>query len=157
MDRERGKRIRGCGLSNFKSYERMSLTAEQIKSLFPNASASLLKRNSETSVRPVERAVDAVRKETGPVVEPDRGNEPVGPVPGTGRDTGQHLVCYEIRRNRLIRDPENVCTKAFTDALRYAGLIPEDSFDALKIEWSQTQVPKEKEGTVITIFPPGTW
>lgn len=145
-----------------------TLHPDEFRSCFPQASESTVAANTrawakecgeerEAAVRAVDGAAAPNREEDRPELESNRGNELSPALRRTGGDTKKHLVVYEIRRHRLIRDIENICTKAFTDALRYAGLIPEDNSDALKIEFTQTQVPKEEECTIIAIYPPGTW
>jgi hypothetical protein len=90
-----------------------------------------------------------------PVVELHPGPSPHEATPSEARHPGRYLVCITSFRSRLL-DEDNACEKYAVDALRYAGVIPEDSPGIAKIVWRQEQVPKAEEITVIEIFPPCT-
>ncbi len=72
-----------------------------------------------------------------------------------GGHTGRITVKYLARRIRLL-EPENCCTKAFTDGLRYAGLLPDDTEKDIEIKVYQEKVKrKADEETLISIeYPP---
>lgn len=68
-----------------------------------------------------------------------------------GFDPTKRLVRFTSHRLRLL-DERNLKDKYFTDALRYAGILFNDSPEWAKIEVSQVQVKtKADERTEITI------
>jgi hypothetical protein len=63
------------------------------------------------------------------------------------------LVRVTSVRKRLI-DEDNLCEKFHIDCLRYAGLIPDDSPDKVRIETTQRKAGKdEDERVIIEILP----
>ena len=71
------------------------------------------------------------------------------------RAQAENTKRYRVRvtsfRRRLL-DEDNLCAKFHVDALRYFGLIPDDSPKICKIETSQVEVQSDvEEKTVIEI------
>lgn len=66
------------------------------------------------------------------------------------KSQGRSRVVIESRRSRLC-DPDNLYVKAILDAIRYAGLIADDSPEHIELTVKQTKVPKDEEMTVVTI------
>lgn len=67
------------------------------------------------------------------------GHEPVATEARKGTNSIRYSVCLTSYRVRLC-DERNLHDKWFTDALIYAGIIPDDSPDTIQIEVKQTQV-----------------
>lgn len=112
---------------------------DDLLKLFPNASGSLLARNGQG-------AREAAELERRPEVAPP----PTDTVQACA--TGLLLVRVTSVRCRLI-DEDNLCEKYHVDCLRYAGIIPDDSPDKVRIETSQRKTAKgEAEHTVIEVW-----
>jgi len=89
----------------------------------------------------------------GSFVEPAVVNEPLGTNQGEASHSGRLVVRVESFRRRLL-DEDNLAIKWAVDALRYAGIIPDDSPDKVSIKACQQKVKtKEEERTEITIVP----
>ena len=115
------------------------MDAATIRQFFPNASKSLLAANDD------HRAPS--RAEPQPAVR----NEPVAAARGKAAHAGRVLVRVASFRRRLL-DPDNLCPKYFIDACRYAGLIRDDTAEAIEFSCGQIKVKtKAEEKTVITI------
>lgn len=89
-----------------------------------------------------------------PVVERDPGAGALGP----GREEGSHpervLVRVVSVRKRLL-DEDNLCPKYVIDCCRYAGLIPDDAPEKVRIQVGQRKPEKgEEEHTMIEIYNP---
>lgn len=68
-----------------------------------------------------------------------------------GGRQGRYRIAVVARRSRLI-DPDNIAIKDLVDALRYAGVIPDDSArEIASIEIRQEKVRKGEEETVVEI------
>jgi hypothetical protein len=111
------------------------------------------KRWTQADIRDLQRkaTTDADRKASRP--EPKRS----APAPlesareGKTRHPRKCLISIESRRVQL-QDPDNGMEKWHVDALRYAGLISDDSTDEIEIRKWQTKVPHfAEECTVITL------
>lgn len=77
--------------------------------------------------------------------------EPMGQEAGEAGDTKSVHVSVTSYRRRVI-DPDNLCPKYFIDCLRYAGIITDDTAEAITLTVTQQKVPtKEAEKTVISI------
>lgn len=110
-----------------------------IKRLFPNASLSTLAANAqdygsdaaiESTLRPKPLA-ESKAKETNPE---------------------RFLVRLTSVRKRL-GDEDNICGKFHVDALRYAGIIPDDCPDICSIRTTQRKCEKgEEEHTLIEVY-----
>lgn len=120
------------------------MTREEFIARFPQAGPSTIRRNYPVATPVGDQAPAAV-------VERDI-QTPLAPaeVPQR-RGPKKCLVRIESRRIQL-QDPDNSVEKWHVDALRYAGLIPNDTADDIEIRKSQTKVhSKEEECTVITL------
>lgn len=111
---------------------------DDIRRLFPNASASCIAANLEPD-RPAPRA------------EPQRPvlHEPVAEVRRAEGDPPRLRVRITSRRVRLI-DPDNLTGKYFVDCLVRRGIIAGDS--AKHVEYSIRQEKADRDETVIEIF-----
>lgn len=88
--------------------------------------------------------------DTGPPSELERCAEHA-PLVADGvqaKPPGVLLVRVTSVRKRLI-DEDNLCEKYHIDCLRYAGLIPDDSPDKVRIQTTQRKALKEEEERVI--------
>lgn len=80
-------------------------------------------------------------------------HESVGQAPRKEGYPNRFKVSIVSYRKRLI-DPDNLCPKYFIDALRYEGLIPDDTAREIVLEVRQEKaVTKCFERTVIEITP----
>lgn len=116
----------------------MRLTRDELKRLYPNASASFLDSNATDTRTPA-------------IVERDHAHEPLGSDQAEKKADGRFLVRVTSRRKRLL-DWDNLCEKLYIDLCRYAGAIPEDSPKHVEIETKQIKVTKEDEEVVIEIW-----
>ena len=83
------------------------------------------------------------------------GPEPLDSHKAEERSHGRLEVRFERRSTRLL-DKDNLYggVKHCCDALRYAGLIKEDSPESIELIVTQTKVPTRKDcGTIIEIRP----
>jgi hypothetical protein len=81
-------------------------------------------------------------------------HEPVAAPEGTRPDKDRFLVRIVSRRTRLL-DPDNLIggCKYFIDTARYAGLIPNDSPEDIRLEITQEKVKhRPEECTFIEIL-----
>lgn len=70
---------------------------------------------------------------------------------GQARNSAKCLIRIESRRVR-IQDPDNAVAKFHIDAIRYAGIIPDDTTAEIELAITQTKVAtKAEEGTLITL------
>lgn len=113
--------------------------SDEFSKLFPNASRDAIARN---------------RKGAGQAAELESNSEhgAIHPRQVQDRHPAQFLVCITSVRQRLL-DEDNLCEKYHVDCCRYAGLIPDDSPQSVKIETRQRKAEKgESEHTLIEIF-----
>ena len=123
------------------------MTPTKLKTMFPNASKAFLQANEAH----IEHH-DHPRKPQTPKLEPDPGHAPHGEAPTKTRHTTRHFVRVTATRTRLC-DEDNLCCKYLVDALRYAGVIHEDSPDQTEIQVTQRKAAKgEAEATRIEVF-----
>ncbi len=112
------------------------VTANELKRMFPNASAAFLAANTRPPAV-VERA---------PEPRPLAAREEAGAI------SGRVLIRITSRRRRLI-DPDNLSPKAYIDCLRYAGILADDTAEQVSLETRQEKVGKDEiEETVIEIY-----
>jgi hypothetical protein len=112
---------------------------QKLKSIFPHGSPSFFELNSILS---------------GPKPKQVIPDEPLGSDEGKKTDTGRRILRYTSYRCRLT-DPDNLCFKYFTDALRYCGAIPNDTEEDILLEVQQKKVEhKNQEKTLIEIIYP---
>lgn len=115
------------------------MTPNEIRRRFPNASASCLAANAHRAQLPA------------PVLELHPEPVATGPDASQARSAGRTRVSIESRRCRLC-DPDNLSVKAILDAMRYEGLILDDSPDHIELVVKQTRVPhRHLEQTIVTL------
>ena len=110
----------------------MKFTEQDLKDAFARNSA-LRKRNLEIAC-PSSCAKP----------EPTARHEPLATSPRTDGHGSRYAVRITSVRSRLI-DPDNLCGKAFVDALRHAGLIPDDTAAIMDYSVSQQKAKTKKE------------
>jgi len=71
-------------------------------------------------------------------------HEPLAKAKGKEDDTGRFRVRVTSFRRRLT-DQDNLAPKFFIDCLRYAGVIPDDSPQAIDYTITQVKVRKKEE------------
>lgn len=71
-------------------------------------------------------------------------HEPLAKKKGKEGHTGRFRVCVTSYRRRLT-DQDNLAPKFFVDCLRYAGVIPDDSPQAIDYSITQVKVRKKEE------------
>lgn len=114
------------------------MNSRTLKQLFPNASKSTIDANTNCSP-------------SGAESERPLCNEPLGKGKVAQRDSGKRVVRITSYRVRAV-DPDNLCGKWFIDALRYAGIIPDDTEADITYQISQKKVAKKnQEKTLIDI------
>lgn len=122
------------------SYEHM--TRDELKRMFPNASASTIRANL--------RADDS--KPSPAVMERREPDAPRTKAPDDKRNATRFHVCVQSVRKRLL-DEDRICEVSVVDCLRYAGIIPGDSPAQAHIETTQRKTAKgEAEHTEITVW-----
>lgn len=114
----------------------------ELRRLFPNASASTLKRNAKA---------DGVA--AGAEQEPNPGDEPVAKAPRARFNPGFRFVRVTSFRRQLI-DERNLWDAYFVDALVRAGVLFNDTPKDCKVDVLQIQVNEEaEERTEICVTP----
>jgi Holliday junction resolvase RusA-like endonuclease len=117
-----------------------TMTPNELKRRFPNASDSFIKRNL-SPVRGLQNT------------EPQRSAKVALGVEGEAKQAGpsRRQVSITSVRKRLI-DPDNLFVKPLIDALRYEGVIADDSAAHIVLVVKQEKVNhKHDERTVIEI------
>jgi len=97
-------------------------------------------RNSALRKRNLEIACPS----SGPKPEQAVCDEPLAEAPRTDGHSPRYVVRITSVRSRLI-DPDNLCGKAFVDALRHAGLIPDDTASIMDYSISQQKAKTKKD------------
>jgi hypothetical protein len=122
-----------------RSNELVSLKKLNLTTIFPNGSSTFYYLNRELPSAESQSLVRNVSLATGP---------------GKKTHPGRCTLRYTSYRRRLL-DPENCCTKYFTDALRYLGWLRDDTLEDIKLEVQQKKVErKNQEKTLIEIIYP---
>ena len=89
----------------------------------------------------------------GPVPQQAVRHDALGPKQRKKADPKRCKVCIVSYRKRLI-DPDNLCPKYFIDALRYCGVIQDDTAKHIAVEISQEKVGRNFDvRTEITVIP----
>ncbi len=110
--------------------------AENLKRLFPRGSKDF---------------IDVNRRTHGPQPKPTIRDGADGKAARKEKDTGRYVVSITAYRARLC-DPDNLVGKYFVDALRYAGLIPDDRAEDITYSIRQKKVPsKTQEKTLVCL------
>lgn len=117
------------------------MSPDDLKRLFPNASASTLRANLST-----DGAGPTAVVERSPKAKPLAANQIKAQGPERLR-----IVFVSVRKRLL--DPDNVCEKWMLDALRFVGAICGDEPDKIALETTQRKARKgEVEHTEITVY-----
>lgn len=108
----------------------------RLKQILPRASKSFIHLNSGPSRAESERTVlDGA----------------VGSAKGKEGHPTRHAVSVTSYRVRSV-DPDNLCSKYFIDALRYAGTLHDDRPEDIDYSINQKKVAKKaQEKTLITV------
>jgi hypothetical protein len=115
------------------------VTRNEILRRYPNASAAFIRANVTHGSPPGPEPKQAVRPRAH------------GKVQGTQEDSPRYSIRIIACRKRLI-DPDNLCGKFFIDALRYAGVILEDTASVMDYSISQQKTqPGQEEYAIINI------
>ena len=122
---------------NYISKQNQSMTKNEITRRFPNASEAFIAANVS----------DGSAGETAKL-EPDLGIRPLAAKEVQRFDSKLLLVVVTSIRKRLI-DEDNLCEKYHIDLCRYAGIIPGDSPDKVRIETRQIKAGKNQAETVV--------
>ena len=132
-----------CGASAF------AMTCDELKSKFPNASATFLARNSDSG----DAGIQPGSSRQAPVLEQHSGDGGMGAVQVEGRLGKRLLVRVTATRTRLL-DEDNLCEKYHVDLLRYAsGGALGDSPATTHIEVAQQKAgPGEPEEVRLEVF-----
>ena len=117
------------------------MNPDDIRRLFPNASASLLAANAQDSG-------------ATPVVECPIGSRPLAAGEAQKADSSRlHIRIVSVRKRLL--DPDNLSEKWILDCLRYCGAIRGDEPDKITLETTQRKAAKgEEEHTLVEIWDP---
>lgn len=114
----------------------------------------LEKKQSEANGRPTEQTAptgDSVQS-TSPKPEPSSGNPVECGLRDKKENIPKHVVritCYRVS----LQDPDNGIYKFHIDAIRHAGLIPDDTASEIQLIPLQEKVDTEaEERTEIEIF-----
>lgn len=119
----------------------MNWTPEKLKALFPNATADFIKQNCSG------------REASGPEPEQRGRGASHGDSPVKARHPRKRLVRIACFRARQLQDPDNGIYKWHIDAIRRAGLLDDDTAEAMRLEIQpETKVATEAEArTEITV------
>jgi len=89
----------------------------------------------------VQADISARNSRQAAKLESNPGDAPLETKEVQGRTAARFRVCIRSKRRRLL-DEDNTCEKYLVDALRYGGVIPDDSPDQCSIEVSQAKCGK---------------
>ncbi len=96
--------------------------------------------------------LSAGRARPAAVVESNPGHAPLVPEEVQRQPHARILVRVTSVRRRLL-DEDNLCEKFHVDLCRYAGVIPDDAPELVKIEVAQRKAqPQEEEHTLIEVL-----
>jgi hypothetical protein len=97
---------------------------------------------------------DAKNNRAGPVakLESNSGDGALG-AQKIQRPTGERFLMRITSIRKRLLDEDNLCGKYICDLFRYAGIVPDDSPDKLKIAVGQRKAQKgEREQTEIEVL-----
>src|ERR1051325_5522165 len=129
------------------------MNANELKRLFPNASASTLARNIDPACQTPD-PYDTGGLPASPESERPLRHEPVAAAEGKSGHTSCRVVRITSFGCRLLY-PDNLVggVKYFVDSIRYAGLIPGDAPENITLEVRQEKVKtRAEERTTILIL-----
>ena len=121
------------------------MKADDYKAMLANASADTKRLNGEA----LAAGVSAAKPEQATVPQPIRGDA------NQARGTSRRRVCITVARCRLL-EPDNAVggVKFIVDALRYGGIIADDTGEHIQLEVRQVKVSQKcKQGTLIEVTP----
>lgn len=133
------------------------MTPNQIQRLFPNASKSTLKANtqdSELSVQTEKREDqnDVVRPQFERIIR----DATLGEAEAEDRYSERDGVRYHVRITRVSKrllDDDNLAGKYVADFLRFSGIICNDNPEQTRIENTQRKTSQgEEDHTLVEVF-----
>jgi hypothetical protein len=118
----------------------MSITPEQFRQMEARLNKNV-KRHIQTGIAsPIAK------------LESNLGDAPLA-TQEIQRPTSERLLVRVTSIRQRFLDEDNLCEKYHVDLCRYAGIIPDDSPDKIKIEVCQRKAKKgEQEMTVIEVL-----
>lgn len=119
------------------------MNPNRLKRLFPNASSTFIKQNSDPEI-------ESTGKDTK--LEHSSKPAPLRETRPQEKDSGRYVICITSFRKRQC-DEDNLCEKFHVDTLRYSGAIPVDSPDQTSIITCQKKIGKgQEEYTLIEVY-----
>lgn len=107
---------------------------------------------NERTQKQIRSQLQAGHPRTAAILESNPRDEPLATEEVQGPTGARFLVRVESIRKRLL-DEDNLCEKYHVDLLRYAGVIPGDTPEEIKIEVGQRKANKgEAERIVIEVW-----
>lgn len=135
-------RLRSNQRGETKTLRKPFVTPDELKRLFPNASAATIAANQ-----------DHIPHQTAQP-ERDSGHALSAAPCAEAADSGRFVVRVTSFRKRLINE-DNLVPKYHIDSLRYAGLLPSDAPEQTAIHTTQQKVEEaHEERTEVEITPP---
>ena len=117
------------------------MTRNEILRRFPKATESFIQANLDADATPQAAVVE--RDSSHAPLAAEEVQRPIG---------ARFLVRITSVRKRLL-DEDNLCEKYHVDLCRYAGVIPDDAPDKVKIEVSQRKAQKgERESVFLEVM-----
>ena len=111
----------------------MTMNANKISRLFPNASSAFKKINSDPDCEP-----------SSAIIEQGTGEALHATCEVKARSVGRCRVsftCYRVRK----QDPDNAVVKWFVDALRRAGILEDDTEEDEEVSTTPVEDKEEDE------------
>ncbi len=118
------------------------MTADELRTRFPNASEQFIRANAEDIRGPKPDRVGCPN--TDAKLKPTVRHAPVVPAQGASLYTERVRVCFIVYRKRAI-DPCNECTKWLVDCLRYFRILKDDRLSDIALSVDQRKAKTKKE------------
>lgn len=111
-------------------------------------------RVTQQEYEQIERRLAAGRKLPAPIPQPAVCDGPLATETGEGKGSGRCAVVVTSYRCGTLTDPDNTCAKYVIDSLRYAGILYDDTPEAITLTVKQVRVKTRKEEkTVVELTP----